>query len=115
MKEKKVKFIRVRCSESEYKRLIRMTKGFGSMSKFLRDYIFSGHKILIDTQTFNSINNLARSVNDVGRNINQIAKVLNAVSNANDYSLLIECKVLLEQYNRLSKEIREELLRLYKS
>jgi hypothetical protein len=110
------KYLRVRFTETEYNKLQRMVKQneLGTVSNFVRQYLFSDNKVLIDPKTFlKGVDALTASVNKVGNNINQIAKFLNTTKDVNNYALMREWFDLFAQYNDVLREINRKIEELF--
>jgi uncharacterized protein YukE len=114
MKEKKTKVIRFRCSEVDHKKIERMAKPYGSISKLLREILFSKKCVFIDPQTFlQGMNPLTTAINKVGNNVNQIAKFINTTKNVTDYDLLQQWFTSFSEYKDILREVREEIKKTY--
>ncbi|MDH6358937.1 plasmid mobilization relaxosome protein MobC [Parabacteroides sp. PF5-9] len=111
-KDNKNKYIRVRCTEEEYKKLQRQAKHFASFSTYLRTLIFSQEKSIVDPKTvLQSVKLLTTEINKLGTNVNQIAKFMNYVEKNNLISdevtenLAHEVRATLNIYEQICHKI----------
>ena len=115
MKENLIKYLHVRLKEDEYNRLQEMAKPYGSISKFMRSYIFSGKTILIDPKNFiKGMDELTIAVNRVGNNVNQIAHFINSTKDFGNYALMREWLDVFSEYNNLLLKVKKQIDTLYK-
>ena len=116
MKDNLTKYLHVRLTEEEYNKLIEMAEPYGSVSKFLRSYIFSGKTVLIDPKTFlKGMNELTVAINRAGNNINQIARFINSTKDLENYTLMKDWIDLFAEYNNLLLEVKKKIDTIYKT
>jgi hypothetical protein len=114
MKENLTKYLHVRLNENEHKKIEQLAKPYGSISKFLRSYLFSGKTVLIDPKSFiKGMNDLTIAVNRVGNNVNQIARFFNSTKDFENYPLMREWLDLFTEYNNLLLEVKKKLDNIY--
>jgi hypothetical protein len=113
-KNNKTKRIFFRCTEAEYSKIERMAKPYGSISKLLRECLFSKKRVFIDPQSFlQGMNALTTAVNRVGNNVNQIAHFLNITNDVNDYTLMQQWITSFAEYKDILREVRTEIKKTY--
>jgi len=106
MKENKTKWIHVRLTESEYRKISRMATPYGTITKFVRQYLLSGQKSVIDSKTFlKGMKELSVEVNRVGNNINQVAKFINTTKDIDNYALMREWLNIFSEYNLILNKV----------
>lgn len=77
-KTNKDKWIHLRLTEKEYKKLQNQSKPFSSMSACVRVLLFSKDKVIVDPKSvLLTVKELSGEINKVGGNVNQIAKFMN--------------------------------------
>ena len=114
MKDKKTKDIHFRCSENEFNQIVAMAKPYGSVTKLIRESLFSNKRVFIDPKTFlEGMNTLTTAVNRVGNNVNQIARFLNTTKNINDYVLIEQWFSAFEEYKDILRDVRKEIKKTY--
>jgi hypothetical protein len=100
--------VTLRFTKTEYKKLERMAKPFGSMSKFIRTHLLSDKKTIIEPKAFlKGTSELSISINRAGNNINQIARLLNTTKDMNNPVLMKEWFILFEEYSSISKRVEK--------
>jgi DNA-binding ferritin-like protein len=106
MKENKTRWIHVRLTEAEYRTISKMAKPYGTITKFVRQYLLSDKKAVIDSKTFlQGMNELSVEVNRVGNNINQIAKFYNTMKDMDNYTLMREWLDVFSEYNLILNKV----------
>jgi len=106
MAEKRDTVVRFRCTQSQRKKIERMAKPYGSISKFILTTILTDKKMIIEPKEFlQGMDELTLAVNRVGNNINQIARFLNTTKDINNYELLREWFDLFSEYNKILNKV----------
>jgi hypothetical protein len=115
MVEKKESVIRFRCTASERKKIERMAKPYGSISKFMLSTVLSDKKVIIDPYTFlKGMDELTLSINRVGNNINQIAKYFHATKDTTNFGVMQELLNLYSEYNAILHKVKVKIDDIYK-
>jgi len=106
MKENRVSRIEIRCTQSERRKIERMAKPYGSMSKFILSVVLTDKKVIIEPKAFFSgMKELSTEVNRVGNNINQIARFINTTKDVNNYELMREWFEIFSKYNEILNRV----------
>lgn len=114
MENKDYKTIRLRCSKTEYDKLVRLSAPYGSFSKLIRESLFSKKRVFIDPKSFlQGMDNLTLSINRVGNNVNQIARFLNTTKDMNDYAIMRQWFDAFEEYKNLLHDVKDEINKFY--
>jgi len=116
MKDNLTKYLRVRLTDEEYKKLQALTikYQFDTISDFVRHYLFSDRKNLIDPKAYlQGMNELTVAVNRVGNNINQYAKFMNKTKDVENIALMREWNKLFAEYMNLLREVNLQIEKVY--
>jgi len=111
-----IKDLHIRITEEEYNKLIKNTEkfNFNTISDYVRNYLFSDKKNLIDPKAYlKGMNELTVSVNRVGNNINQIAKYINSTKSISNTPLIKEYNQLFSAYLNLLTEVNKQIENVY--
>ncbi|MDH6305748.1 hypothetical protein M2459_002496 [Parabacteroides sp. PF5-5] len=111
-KTNKDKWIHVRLTENEYRKLQNQSKPFSSMSAYIRVLLFSKDKVIVDPKSILlAVKELSNEINRVGGNINQIAKFMNfaekngLLTNEIVENLILQIVELVKQHEALCMKI----------
>lgn len=116
IEKNKTCYIRVRCTEEEYQKLLKKSKHFGTASSYLRMMIFDSRKNIIDPQSLlKMVNEYSAAINRVGNNINQIAKHMNMASKTNivDLEIIARSEQPIKDFVCVLEELKRELHALH--
>lgn len=116
IEKNKIRYIRVRCTDSDYQKLIKKSKNFGSLSACLRMMIFDSRKNIIDPKSLlNIINVLSPEISRVGNNINQIAKYMNSAmkSGVVDIEIIARSEEPIKEFVYILDKLKQELYNLH--
>jgi soluble cytochrome b562 len=114
MKKSMTMVVRFRCTPEEYNKIVKMAKPYGSMSKLLRECLFSKKHVFIDPKTFlHGMDALTTAMNRVGNNVNQIAKFVNATKDVNDYALMQQWFEHFTEYKNILRNVRVVIQKFY--